>query len=137
MVRFLASTALTLLGNAAGLIIAALLLPDFHIQPLGFVVSVLFFTAVEVLLSPFIFKMSLRYVPALRGGIALVTTFVGLVLTALFTNGLSIDGVTTWVIAPLIIWVSAVLAGVVLPMFMFKKILENQKEARQSDDISL
>jgi len=124
MKRFLISSLLTLLGNALGLIIAAILLPGFHIQILGFIVSVLFFTGVEILLQPFIFKMSRKYVPALSGGIALVTSFAGLVLTSLFTNGLVIDDVTTWIIAPLIVWLAAVLAGVVLPMFLFKKTLE-------------
>jgi len=124
MKRFLISSLLTLLGNALGLIIAAILLPGFHIQILGFIVSVLFFTGVEILLQPFIFKMSRKYVPALSGGIALVTSFAGLVLTSLFTNGLVIDDVTTWIIAPLIVWLAAVLAGVALPMFLFKKTLE-------------
>lgn len=125
MIRFLVLTALTLLGNALGLIIAAICLSGFHIQPLGFIVSVLFFSGVEVFLKPFIMKLSLKHMPALGGGIALVTTFVGLWLTTLFTNGLRIDDLTTWIIAPLIIWLVAVLAGIVLPMFLFKKVLSN------------
>lgn len=123
MVRFLISSALTLLGNALGLIVAALLLQGFHIEPLGFVVSVLFFTGVEVLFKPFIMKMSLKYMPALSGGIALVTTFVGLLLTTLFTGGLRIDGLSTWIMAPLIIWLAAVLAGIFLPMVLFKQVV--------------
>ncbi len=130
MMRFIASTALKLLGNAAGLIIASLLLPNFHLHPLGFIVSVIFFTGVEVLLEPFIIKLALRYVPALRGGIALVTTLIGLLLTAIFTNGLTINGLQTWIIAPLIIWLSVVVAAIVLPMFLFKKTLQAVKEKR-------
>lgn len=137
MIRFLASSALTLLGNAVGLLVAALLLPNFHIQPLGFIVSVLFFTGVEIFLRPFIIKMSLRYIPAISGGIALVTTLVGLLLTSAFTDGIRITGLSTWILAPLVIWLSVVLAGIILPMFMFKKILKNKKEARQPDDASL
>lgn len=121
--RFIASSALTLLGNAAGLMIASLLLTGFHIRPLGFVVSVLFFTGVDILLSPFVLKMALRYLPALRGGIALVTTLVGLLLTSIFTDGLSINGLSTWVMAPLIIWLSVLLASILLPMVIFKKTL--------------
>lgn len=133
MMRFIASTALKLLGNAAGLIIASLLLPNFHLHPLGFIVSVIFFTGVEVLLEPFIIKMALRYVPALRGGIALVTTLIGLLLTAIFTNGLTINGLQTWIIAPLIIWLSVVVAAIVLPMFLFKKTLQAVKEKRSEN----
>lgn len=123
MIRFLARTALTLLANAIGLLFAALLLPGFHINVLGFVFSVLFFTGVELLLEPFILSVALKYAPALRGGIALVTTFVGLFLTTIFTSGLRIDTVATWLLAPMVIWVVVVIAGIVLPLFLFKKVL--------------
>lgn len=123
MLRFLASTTLHLLGNALGLFVASLVLSGFQIKLVGFLVSLLFFTVVEVLLGPFVLKMAVQYAPALRGGIALVTTFVGLILTSMFTDGLVIVGITTWVLAPLIVWLSVLLAAVVLPMFMFKKLL--------------
>lgn len=131
MIRFLARSALTLIANAVGLLIAALVLPGLHINALGFVVSVLFFTVFEILFEPFVLSMAIKYMPALRGGIALVTTLVGLVLTVIFTSGLSIDNLTTWVLAPMIIWLAVVLAGVVLPLFMFKNILQDVKEKRQ------
>jgi len=129
MIRFLILSLLTLLGNAVGLIVASILLSGFHIQPLGFIVSALFFTGIEILLKPFILKMSIKYIPALRGGIALVTTFVGLLLTTLFTNGLRIDDVTTWIAAPLIIWLAVVLAGIMLPMFLFKQALSDSDKS--------
>jgi hypothetical protein len=34
--------------------------------------------------------------PALRGGVALVTTFVGLLITAWISSGLKITGASTW-----------------------------------------
>jgi len=129
MVRFLILSLLTLLGNAVGLIVASILLSGFHIQPLGFIVSALFFTGIEILLKPFILKMSIKYIPALRGGIALVTTFAGLLLTTLFTNGLRIDDITTWIAAPLIIWLAVVLAGIMLPMFLFKQALSDSDKS--------
>ena len=129
MIRLLILSLLTLLGNAIGLIVASILLSGFHIQPLGFIVSALFFTGIEILLKPFILKMSIKYIPALRGGIALVTTFVGLLLTTLFTNGLRIDDVTTWIAAPLIIWLAVVLAGIMLPMFLFKQALSDSDKS--------
>lgn len=128
MLRFLASTALHLLANAAGLLLAALLLPGFHLQAVGFIVSVLFFTAVEILLGPFVLKMAISYMPALRGGIALVTTFIGLLLTTTFTNGLQLDGFTTWVLAPLIVWLCVLLAAILLPMVLFKQVLAEKKQ---------
>ena len=132
MIRFLARTVLMLLANAVGLLIAALLLPGFTVNFIGFVTSVVFFTTVELLIEPFIMKMAIRYLPAIRGGIALVTTFVGLLLTSMFTAGLEISGVTTWVLAPLIIWVSVLLAGILLPLVLFKNILREGANARSA-----
>ncbi len=130
MIRFLAHSALTLLANAVGLAMASLLLPGFHIDPIGFVVSVAFFTVVEIVFGPFVFKMAVKYLPALRGGIALITTLVGLLLTVTFTSGLKIDDVKTWVIAPLVIWLSVVIAGIILPLFLFKTVLEEARSKK-------
>ena len=132
MIRFLARTVLMLLANAVGLLVAALLLPGFTVNFIGFVTSVVFFTTVELLFEPFIMKMAIRYLPAIRGGIALVTTFVGLLLTSMFTAGVEISGVTTWVLAPLIIWVSVLLAGIVLPLMLLKNILREGVNARST-----
>ena len=131
MIRFFATAILTLLGNALGLLIAAWILPDFSVSPLGFIWSVVFFTLAQLILAPFVLKMAIDYMPAFRGGVALVTILVVLVLTVWFTGGVSISGLATWVLAPLIIWLATILAGVVLPLFMFKKALGRVKDTKQ------
>ena len=68
--------------------------------------------------------MAIKHAPVLRGGIALVTVFVVLLLTTLFTDGLQISGFAAWITAPLIIWVTTVVAGILLPMVLFKKVLQ-------------
>ena len=123
MLRFLASTALHLIGNAIGLLVTALVLPGFNVQPFGFILTVIVFTAVEILLGPFVLKMAISHAPALRGGIALVTSFLGLFLARTFSAGLRIEGLTTWVLAPLIVWLSVLIAAILLPMVLFKKVL--------------
>ena len=128
MIRFLAQITLILLANAAGIIIATIVLPGFTINAVGFITSVVFFTTVELLFERFVAKVALRYVPALRGGIALVTTFVGLLLTNIWTSGLEIQGVSTWLLAPMIIWLSVVIMGIILPMVLFKNILQKEEE---------
>lgn len=132
MVRFLASIVITLIANAVGLFVASLLLDGFQIQPIGFLFSVVFFTVVEVLFEPFIVKMAIQYLPALRGGIALVTTLLGLFLTTLFTDGLQIDGLGAWILAPLVIWLAVLLANVLLPLVLFKKVLQNARDNNES-----
>ena len=59
-----------------------------------------------------------------------MTTLVVLILTDIFTSGLTIDGITAWVISPLIIWLSTVLAGILLPLVLFKNILQNRNEQK-------
>ncbi len=132
MIRFLMQLVLTVIGNAIGLAVAALLVPGFSIDVLGFFMSVGFFTVAQIILAPFIFKIALQYIPAIRGGIALVTTFVVLVLTSWFTSGLRIDGALAWAVAPMVVWLATVLAGVLLPLVLFKKTVQGgQGEAEE------
>ncbi len=130
MIRFLARVAIMVVANATGLLIAWWLLPEFKISFIGFTLSILVFTGSTLLLEPFILKMAIKYLPALRGGIALVTTFIGLFLTALFTDGLRIESLTAWFLAPLIVWAAVVVMGIVLPLFMFKNALRETKKRR-------
>jgi hypothetical protein len=123
MPRLVAQIALSLLANALALVAAAILLTGFAITGLGFVVAVCIFTASTVILEPLITKIARQSAPYLLGGIALVTTFVGLVVTRLLTNGLSITGIGTWVVATLVIWLAAIVASIVLPRFLFKDVL--------------
>ena len=75
--------------------------------------------------DPLILKMSIRYVPALRGGIALVTTLVSLIITSWITDGLQIEGLDTWILATLIVWLFGLIASLLLPVFIFKKALSD------------
>ena len=123
MLRMLASIAIHLLANAVGLLIAAVAFSGFSIDPLAFIVVLLIFTGVEVLAGPLLLKISLKNLPALTGGIALVTTFVGLLITDVFSTGLTITGVSTWIFSTLVVWLCALLAGLILPLLVFKKVL--------------
>ena len=123
MVRLLISMVMRILASALGLLVASLVLDGFSVSAEGFVVTVLVFVAASALFEPFVLKLSLQYLPAVRGGVALVSTLVSLLVTATFTSGLSINGLDTWVMAPFIVWVSVVVAGIVLPLVVFKKLL--------------
>jgi len=122
MSRRLLSAAALLIGNAAGLLLAVLLLPGFKIAPLSIVVVVLVFTVVQVVADPLITKISEKNVPALKGGVALAVTFVGLLITDLIASGLTIGGVSNLLAATLLVWLGAVIAGVLIPMFLFKDL---------------
>jgi putative membrane protein len=112
MIRMLSSIVIRLLANAIGLLIAAVILSGFSIHALSFI------TALLILI-----KISIKNLPALMGGVALVTTIVGLIITDLFSTGISITGINTWILATLIVWLGALLAGLLLPLLIFKKAL--------------
>ena len=126
----LAQLALSVLANAVGLIIAAAVIDGFSIDGVSFVIAVAIFSGVTALLGPFITSLALKNASFLMGGIALVTTLVGLIITNLLSDGISVDGVSTWIAATVIVWLFSVIASVVLPLFLFKKTLENRKEEK-------
>ncbi len=128
MVGFLVRILLALIANAVGLIVAGWLLEDFNLQASGFITAVIIFTLATAILGPFVISLALRNIPALMGGVALVTTLVGLVLTDVFSDGLSISGLSTWILASLIVWLCSLLATVVLPLLFFKDLLKGKKD---------
>jgi putative membrane protein len=128
MIIWLIRALLHLLANAVGLLVAAAILSGFSIDAVSLVTVTLIFTAVEVIAGPLLVSISIKNVPALTGGVALVTTCVGLLITDYFADGLSISGVGTWLLASLIVWGAALLAGIILPLFLFKKTLESRKK---------
>jgi putative membrane protein len=129
MVRFIAAVVLRLLANAVGVALAAWLLDGFSVTTAAFIWVVVFFTVIEVVLDPLVLKMAIQYVPALRGGVALVTTLVGLIVTTIASDGLVIEGITSWVVGTLIVWLGGVLAALLLPLFIFKSVREQRKQA--------
>jgi hypothetical protein len=123
VVRFLAVTALALIGSAIGLIIADVLLDDMSLSASAFILDVVIFTVAFVVLHPLVMKIALTHSSALIGGSALIATLFALIVTDVLSDGLSISGFGTWVLATIIVWVASLLAGVLLPMVLFKKAL--------------
>ena len=132
MVRMLISLAIQLAANAIGLIVAAAVLDDMSLDGAAFVIALLIFTAVEVIASPLIRQTAIRHANALLGGTALVTTFVALLITDLVSDGLSIDGAWTWILATLIVWLATVLAALILPMIFLKDAAERRRRDTQT-----
>jgi uncharacterized membrane protein YvlD (DUF360 family) len=126
MVRALVSALLYILANAVGLLLAMAFLPGFRIDAFSFVIATLVFTAVEVVMGPLLTKMSIKSVPALSGSVALVTTFIGLFVTSMLLDGMEVGGIANWLAATLLIWVGALIAGLILPAVMFKKVLQRK-----------
>lgn len=127
MIRFLVRTLIALVANAVGLIVAAIVLDDVELDAASFVVAVVIFTAVFVLLQPFLAVNLRRMGPGMLGAVSLIATLVSLIVTDLLTDGLSISGVLTWILAALIVWLVALVATLLLPFLGLKKFLDERR----------
>lgn len=122
MVRLLLGFLVQLLANALGLLVATWVLDDVSISGAAFLVAVLLFTVVYALAQPFLTQMALSKAPALRGGVALIATLIGLVVTAAVSDGLSVTGgAWTWIEATIIVWLVSLLGVLVLPLVLIRK----------------
>ncbi len=120
MIRFLVRTAVSVGAAAVGLIIAAVVLDRMALDAVPLVAVVVIFAALNGVLGPFVGKVAMRNAPALLGAIGLVTTFAALVITDLLSDGLTINGVTTWILATLIVWLTSMLASILLPVILVR-----------------
>jgi uncharacterized membrane protein YvlD (DUF360 family) len=127
MIKLLVSLVLHLAGNAVALVVAAAVLDDMSLDWSAFLIAVAIFTAVEVLAEPLLTKIALNNLHALRGSVALIATFVGLVVTDVVSEGLSISGAWTWVLATIIVWLGALLAGLLLPVIFVKRRVQDDR----------
>lgn len=127
MIRMLISAALHLGANAVGLAVAALVLEEMSIDILSFVVAVVIFTLVEVVSRPYFASLAMKGASYLQGATALAATLAGLIITALISDGLQIEGLGTWVVATLIVWAAALVAAFLLPVIFVKSRVEDRR----------
>ena len=99
---------------------------------LSFITSnlVLIFAVVQALLTPLITKTTDRKAPVLTAVAGLLSTFAALIITAIVSDGLNVDGLSTWFIAALIIWLVTLIATFLLPFLLVKMGLESARERR-------
>jgi putative membrane protein len=130
MIRLLIATVVQLAANAVGLLVAANLLEGLRLDAASFVIAVAIFTVAVVVLQPLIRQIAMKHASVLLGSTALVTTFVGLLITDLVSDGMSIEGVSTWLLATIIVWVAALVAALLLPLLFVKRRAAERSRAR-------
>jgi uncharacterized membrane protein YvlD (DUF360 family) len=121
VIRFLLRTAVFLGSSAIGLLVAAWLVPGVRVSASGFITAVVLFAVAQAILSPFFLKMASRYATAFLGGIGLVSTLAALILASIFTHGLSISGIGSWIAATIVVWLVTALATLLLPVLVLKR----------------
>ena len=130
MIRFLVRTLILFVANAVGLLVAAVVLDDMSMDVQGFLIDVVIFTIVVALMSPFLdssFRRGRAGSSAL-GGVALIATLIALVVADLLSDGLSISGVGTYVLAAVIVWAASLIAAFILPFLGLKRFLSERRD---------
>ena len=127
MIRFLLSVAISIVSAAVALLVASSLIPGVDVSASGFVVAVLVFTIAQAVLAPFVFNLARTYASAVLGGIGLVSTFLGLFVATLFPDGLTISGVTAWVLSALVVWLITALGTWILGALIIKRWWERRE----------
>ncbi|MCB1014963.1 MAG: phage holin family protein [Acidimicrobiales bacterium] len=131
MLRLVASATVALLADALGLVVAALVVDGIHVAVLGFVVAVVVFAVVDLLVQPLLRQVAFKQAPALLGSSALVATVASFVVTAALTDSLTVSGATAWVLGPLVVWIVALVAQLLLPFVIFKRTLARARDERR------
>jgi uncharacterized membrane protein YvlD (DUF360 family) len=129
VIRLMISAGIRLLANTIGLLVAAAVLDGMTIDSASFIVAVLIFTVTEVFFEPLLRQMAVRSAQALMGSISLIVTFVGLLVTDLVSDGLQVSGVSTWILATIIVWLAALIAGLILPLILVKRVAQDRRAA--------
>lgn len=129
--RVVATAVVSLLANTIALVVAAAVLEQVTVHADGFVVAVLVFTVVSVVVEPLIHRVAEKNVPAILGGSALIATLISLVVAALVGDGLAISGLTTWVMATVVVWLVGLVLRLLLPLFVFKQVLRRPVEIEE------
>jgi uncharacterized membrane protein YvlD (DUF360 family) len=132
MIRFLLNIAIQLVMAVVAFLVAGWLVTGVNVQPMGFIVAVLVFTAAQTILGPFVFNVGRKYASAILGGIGLVSTLLALWIATLFSDGIQIEGVTAWVITSLVVWLITALGTWILGYLILQRWWDRRKEAKHA-----
>jgi hypothetical protein len=130
MIRFLIRVAVYVVAAAIGLIVAGLLLNGLSVSASSFFEVVLIFAIIQALLTQVFSRTTERHAPVLSAGVGLFSALVSLFVTSLISDGLSVSGASTWIMAAVIIWLVSMIAAFVLPFLLVKAGVEHARERR-------
>lgn len=106
-------TALAAAANAVTLLVAAALFDRIRINAVTFIVAVAIFTLAAVLVKPIAERVAGRYASGVTWVAGLATTFLALLVTDVFSDGLEIEGAFTWIAGTVVVWLGTLIYDVV------------------------
>ncbi len=117
----------SLVGIAAGLVLSWLALSGVHMSITALVEATLVFWGVHIIVSFMALRVLIRQPSvALAGLLAIASTIVSLIIVSLIVPGLSLHGMTTYVYATLLIWLTTALGDMV-----GRRMLRDRRDRRR------
>jgi putative membrane protein len=120
--RLLAHLIVALATSAVALAVAALVLSGFHVSTLTFPVLVVEFALILVIARAALETFVDKNAHILSSFVGLIGAFVALLVTDVVSDGLTIDGIGTWILATLIVWAGMILADLLIGRALFRRI---------------
>jgi hypothetical protein len=104
-----------LISSAVAFVLADVLLDDFVVSyPLGLILPVVLFTVATVVLTPVVTAMVEKYATWASIAVGLIITFLALLITELFSDRLSIEGIGTWILGTGIVWLASIVSTLIV-----------------------
>lgn len=132
MIRFLANVVVSLVGSAVALLLAWWLVPGVNLRLSGFITAVVVFTVAQAILAPFVFNLARRYANAVLGGVGIVSTLLALLVATWLSDGLTLNGFSTWFITALFVWLVTALGSWLVMAYVVDRWLARRKAAKSA-----
>lgn len=132
MIKLIVNVVIYFASAALGLLVASWVVPGFDLNLPGFLFGTIVFAIAQSILAPFAMKMAHKYARGLLGGIGLVSTFLALLVAVFVPGGITISGVSAWVIGTLVVWLITALGGWLLPIAAAKWILKEKAAGKKA-----
>ena len=100
-------------ANAITLLIAAALFDKISINAVTFLIAVAIFTVAALVVKPVAERLAGQYASGVTWVAGLVTTYLALLITDIFSSGLSIEGIGTWIMGTVVVWLGTLVYDVV------------------------
>jgi uncharacterized membrane protein YvlD (DUF360 family) len=113
--QILLRAVLLLVSWATGLLVVTRIVPGVSLSVQSFIVAVVVFAVAQAMLSLTILKLPHQYASLLLGGTGLVLTIVALILASVLTQGLTIDGMASWLATTVVVWLMTTIGAITLP----------------------
>ena len=130
MIRFLIRAGIFLGSAAIGLFVAKLVVNGMTITRASFLFVVVIFAVIQSVIAPFLSQQAQRGAPVLTGAVGLASTFIALLVTDAISDGLTITGVSSWLLATLIVWLATMLATLLLPWILVRAGVQRVRAER-------